>query len=159
MKDLALYGMNLPDLASLLLRQLVGWFFILARFRWFFDPSRLDDPFFNSKRHEHLVQKLCTCGYGYHPTLTGLVACVEVLAGGALVIGLLTNLALVGLLGVLLCATFCTGKTKVLEQGPVDCIDCVSCYLWRVEGVYIAIVLALLCMGPGAVSLDALVWR
>lgn len=159
MKDLALHGMNLPDLATLLLRQILGWFFILARFRWFFDPSRPDNPLLNVKRHGHLVQKLCSCGYGYHPGLTAFVACVEVLAGGAVVIGLLTNLALLGLLGVLLCATFCTGKVKVLEQQPVDCIDCVSCYLWRVEGVYIAIVVALMCTGPGVFSADALFWR
>jgi uncharacterized membrane protein YphA (DoxX/SURF4 family) len=156
--DFTLSGIGYPDVASLLLRVLLGTFFILARFRWFYDPSRPDDPWFNALRHKHLRWKLCSCGYYDHPLLVGFVACVEVSAGFAVVFGLLTMLATLGLLAVLLFATFCTAKEKVCEQKPVDCIDCVSCYLWRVEGVYITIAFALLAMGPGNLSLDAMVW-
>lgn len=100
------------------------------------------------------MQRICTCGYGSHPCISGFVACIEVAAGLAVTFGLLTNLALLGLLGVLLFATLCTAREKVKAQDPVDCVDCVSCYLWRVEGVYIGITLALLCLGPGHYSLD-----
>ncbi len=150
-------GLLSPDYAAFILRQVLGWFFVLARFRWFYDPERYPRVL-NADRHKHLAWKLCDCGYGYHPALSCIVACVEVSAGVALIVGLLMNLAVLGLLGVLLFATWCTAKQKVLEQKPVDCIDCVSCYLWRVEGVYIAIAVVLLILGPGYLSLDYLVW-
>lgn len=143
-----------PDVAELLLRGTLGWFFFLARFRWVYDPERIPH-WFNPDRRHHLEWKLCACGYGRHPLLSGFVALVEISAGVAVVIGFLTPLALLGLLCVLCFATYCTGKQKVLEQQPVDRVDCVSCYLWRVEGVYIAIAIALLLLGAGRFSLDA----
>lgn len=145
-----------PDVASFLLRIVLGGFFVLARFRWLYDPSRPDNPWFNRDRHSHLSKRICSCGYGMHPILNDLVAMVEIGAGAAVVLGLITYLALLGLLSVLAFATFCTAKEKVLAQNPVDWLDCVSDYLWRVEGVYITIALSLLALGPGRVSIDAL---
>lgn len=84
-----------------------------------------------------------------------LVASGEVGLGLLLVLGFMTIPATLGLLAILICATLCTAVQKVQEQKPVDDIDCVSCYLWRVEGVYIVIAFALLCMGPGTWSVDA----
>lgn len=153
-----LHGLNAPSLAALLLRLIVGGFFVLARFRWLYDPSRPEQKWLNAKRHEHLITRICTCGYGGGPALCDFVALVEISAGCALVAGLLTIPACLGLLGVLAFGTMCTAREKVMVQNPVDRIDCVSCYLWRVEGVYIAIVLSILALGPGAYSLDALLW-
>lgn len=147
-------GLSMPDVVSLLLRLVLGVFFILARFRWFYDPSRPLQPLLNPLRHKHMVERLCTCGYGSHPLLSGMVACVEVSAGIGLVVGFLTMLAALGLLGVLVFATFCTARQKIAEQSPVDCVDCVSCYLWRVEGVYIGVAVCILLLGPGVWSLD-----
>jgi uncharacterized membrane protein YphA (DoxX/SURF4 family) len=147
-----------PDIASLLLRIVLGVFFVLARFRWFFDPSRPDQPLFNTLRRIHLTAKLCECGYGKHPLLAGVVACVEVFGGLSVIGGFLTRFATTGLLTVLLFATLCTAMQKVCEQRPVDGVDCVSCYLWRVEGVYITIALCILALGPGVYSLDWLLW-
>lgn len=160
MRQLLLNGLHFQDFALFLLRQVLGWFFILARFRWICDPSRASTTgmWFNADRRHHLEWKLCSCGYSRHPALSGFVAMVEILAGGAVVVGLLTVPALLGLLAVLVCATYCTAQEKVKEQNPVDCIDCVSCYLWRVEGVYLALAVALLCLGPGKYALDAWVW-
>lgn len=151
-------GLSAYDFASLILRVVIGTFFVLARFRWFYDPSRPLAPLLNPARHKHMVERLCTCGYGSHPVMSAFVACVEVAAGMAVIIGLLTVVATVGLMGVLLFATLCTARQKVLEQSPVDCIDCVSCYLWRVEGGYIAVCAVILLLGPGAYSLDRLVF-
>lgn len=151
-------GLSAPDVASFLLRVLLGVFFLLARFRWFYDPSRPDQPWMNAKRHEHMILRLCTCGYGSHPLISAFVACIEVSGGIALIIGLLTVPAALGLLGILLFATFCTAVEKVCEQKPVDCVDCVSCYLWRVEGVYATIAVCILLLGPGRLSLDWLVF-
>lgn len=151
-------GLSAYDAASLVLRLVIGVFFVLARFRWFYDPSRPLQPLLNTTRHKHMVERLCTCGYGSHPVMSAFVACIEVSAGMALIVGLLTVVATLGLMGVLLFATFCTAKQKVAEQQPVDCIDCVSCYLWRVEGGYIAVCACILLLGPGAYSLDRLVF-
>lgn len=151
-----LMGFGLHDIALLLLRNIVGVFFLLARFRWVYDPSRPDNPWLNKERHRHLTWKLCTCGYHWHPRMSAVVALVEVSAGTALIVGLLTVPAALALLTVLLFATVCTARQKVSEQDPVDLVDCVSCYLWRVEGVYITVVLSVLFMGPGKLSLDHL---
>lgn len=147
-------GLDFPDVALFVLRVVLGVFFVLARFRWFFDPSRPEQEWLNSARHKHLRAKLCSCGYSEHPLLSGTVATIEVSAGLALIAGLLTMPAAFGLFCILVFATYCTGKGKVAEQNPVDCIDCVSCYLWRVEGVYIMIAACILLLGPGRLSLD-----
>ena len=153
-----LTALNLPNVTLLLLRLVLGVFFVLARFRWFYDPSRPAQPWFNEARRGHLAWKLYHCGYGTHPLISACIACIEVSGGVAVIVGLLTVPALLGLLGVLVCATLCTAKEKVCEQQPVDRIDCVSCYLWCVEGIYLVIALALLMSGPGALSMDWLLW-
>jgi uncharacterized membrane protein YphA (DoxX/SURF4 family) len=146
------------DLGTLLLRLVLGSFFVLARFRFFYDPSKpYGAQWLNRERVSHLSAKLRSCGY-CNSCLACFVACVEVGGGFALIFGLLTMLATIGLLVVLILATLCTAQTKVGEQCPVDGLDCCSCYLWRVEGVYIVIGLALLLFGPGAYSLDAMLF-
>lgn len=153
--DYLLNGLDFSAISLFLLRVILGSFFVLARFRWLYDPSRPEQPWLNHARHKHLQEKLYTCGYGWHPLLTGFVACVEIFGGLALIVGVVTEPAVLGLLGVLIFATWCTARQKVLEQNPVDPIDCLSCYLWRVEGVYIAIAVAILFSGPGPWSIDA----
>lgn len=157
----------MDDIVLLLLRLVLGVFFVLARFRWFYDPSNATAAkrmtgrahWFPTWRHRHLEWKLCSCGYSRHPVLSGAVACVEVSAGCALVLGLLTQPAAFGLLVILLFATWCTARAKVMEQEPVDRIDVVSCYLWRVEGVYITIAVCILLAGGGRFALDSWVWQ
>lgn len=156
LKDI-LFGPGFHDLGALLLRLVLGSFFFLARFRWVYDPSRFPS-WFNPDRHKHLSERLCTCGYGTHPLLSGGVALIEITAGLGIVLGLLTIPAALALLGILVFATWCTARQKVMEQSPVDPMDCASCYLWRVEGVYILIALAIVSMGPGVYSLDRLIW-
>lgn len=136
-----------PSLASLILRWVLGWFFILARFRWIYSPDL-------SARRASLEAKVKVCGYP--KWMAGPTAYGELFGGLAVVVGFLTPLALALLFSILVFATKCTAVQKVMEQKPVDAVDCVSCYLWRVEGVYIAISLALLFLGPGAYSLDFL---
>jgi uncharacterized membrane protein YphA (DoxX/SURF4 family) len=75
------------------------------------------------------------------------------------VLGLFTIPAALVLLVILLVATRCTAYQKVMEQNPVDRIDCVACYLWRVEGLYIGLAIIILLAGPGAYSIDYLIWR
>lgn len=142
------------DLTMLVLRLLIGVFFVLARFRWFYDPSRPDNPWFNKARHEHLRWKMCYCGYP--KWFAPFVATAEVSAGLGVIVGLLTPLAAAGLLTITIVATLCTAKEKVCEQNPADKLDYVSCYLWRVEGLYIAIAALIVLNGGGRWSLDHL---
>lgn len=159
MGGIHLLGFNLTDASVLVARLLLGVFFILARFRFFYDPSR-DDCWLNSARCDSLTRKMQHCGLQAWPRFWAWVAAmVEVAAGFAVVIGLLTIPAAFGLLVTLIFATKCTAKDKVMEQHPVDKLDCVACYLWRVEGLYIGLALMILLAGPGAYSIDYLIWR
>jgi uncharacterized membrane protein YphA (DoxX/SURF4 family) len=175
-----LAGTGSPDLALLALRFILGGFFVLARFRWVYDPCRatLDvaregephrikegepNPYgwhggrwFNAYRHQHLTWKLCSCGWGSHPCLAGFVALVEIFGGAAVVVGLLVPLASFGLLVLTLFATLCTARAKVARQEPVDGIDCASCYLWLVEPHLIIGAMVLMLCGAGRFSVDAL---
>lgn len=152
MHALLAYG---PDLALAGIRAILGVFFILARFRYFYDPSRPDDPWLNAKRVDHLAWKLCICKFPNAKHLAPAVAIVEVGAGVFLVLGLLTHLAAFGLLVILIGATHCTMHEKVAKQEPVDRIDWWSCYLWTVEPIYIVLAAVLVVAGGGALSLDA----
>jgi len=154
-----LLGLGLTDAALFVARVLLGVFFILARFRFFYDPSR-PDCWLNADRCESLTRKLAHCGMRTSPRAWAWVAAlVEVGAGFAVLIGFLTMPAAFGLLVTLLLATKCTARAKVFEQNPVDKLDCVACYLWRVEGLYIGLALIILLAGPGSFSVDALIWR
>lgn len=146
------------DFALLASRLALGVFFVLARFRWLYDPSR-EPRWLNPARHDHLAWKLCSCGYSRNLYLADFVAIVEIAAGVALVVGFVTPLASLALLATLLFATRCTAVEKTLKQNPVDKVDAVSCYLWTVEPHLIVFALVGLTGGPGAYSIDALILR
>jgi uncharacterized membrane protein YphA (DoxX/SURF4 family) len=151
-------GLGGVDLASLIARGTLGLFFVLARFRSFYDPSKPPGcRVFNTDRFGSLQRKLCSCGFSSRLLFwTWVTALVEVAGGLALMAGLLTTMAALGLLILTVRASMCTAWAKISEQNPVDSIDCVACYLWRVEGVYIALALLIMLLGPGNYSLDVL---
>lgn len=117
----------------------VGGFFILARFRWFYDPSKSRGArWLNAERRDSLRRKMEFCGYQYlSGPIAAAVAAVEVLGGAAMMVPATRPYAAPAILALLLGATFCTAGIKVREQNPVDRLDMVAAYLWRVEGLYI----------------------
>lgn len=152
-----MFGM--VDIAMLLARFTLGFFFISYRFRWFFDPTpqdgvRLCSPF----RHENLIKKMVSCGFPPWKSLASFVAIVELFAGFGIMFGFLTTISAIGLVVILLVATSCTAREKTLKQKPIDTIDVVNCYFWNPEPVYITLALVVLLVGPGNISLDYL-WR
>jgi uncharacterized membrane protein YphA (DoxX/SURF4 family) len=155
-----LSGADALNIALLLNRVSLGLFFVLARFRFFFDPSKPPGQrWCNPERHKSLTHKMDYCGLKHWPYgWAWTTAIVEIAAGAGVILGLLTPLAGLGLFVLLLVATRCTAISKVKEQNPVDAIDCVSCYLWRVEGLYIIQAMIVLLAGPGTYSLDALIF-
>jgi putative oxidoreductase len=160
MLDILLHGAQWTDGALLINRLLLGSFFFFARFRFLYDPSKaVGDRFLCAARHESLRNKMCHCGWRSGATgWAWFAALTEIFGGLGVLFGLLTVPAALGLLAVTACATVCTAKPKVMEQHPVDRLDYISCYLWRVEGLYIGMALAVLFAGPGRYSLDWLFW-
>ncbi len=119
---------------------IVGLFFVLARFRFFYDPSKSPSlRWFNRLRYQSLYNKIHSCGWTHRTALwTWYTAVVEVLGGLSLMLNIGRSISGPLLLGLLLVASKCTYRTKCLEQCPVDKIDWLCAYLWRVEGLYIA---------------------
>jgi uncharacterized membrane protein YphA (DoxX/SURF4 family) len=153
-------GFMAVNIGIAIIRILLGVFFILARFRFFYDPSQpLGDRVFCEKRVTSLTNKMSHCGLKKWPMQWAyFIAAAEVLAGCALVVGLLSVPAALGLLAILIYATKCTHKDKVAKQNPVDGVDWVCCYLWTPEPLYIAMAAFIVLVGGGAYSLDAVLF-
>jgi uncharacterized membrane protein YphA (DoxX/SURF4 family) len=151
--------MTSVDVASLIARLALGSFFVLARFRFFYDPSQpAGTRWLCSPRRRSLTRKMCVCGWKWKPSLWAWIAAlIEVGAGAFLIIGLLTRLSAFGLLAVTVVANVCTAREKVLKQNPVDRIDCIGCYLWTAEPLYIMFSLIVLLLGPGLLALDSII--
>lgn len=153
MSAMYFYGLGFHDVALFVARFILGFFFVSYRFRFIWDPT-MRPEFWNSARHLKLQQKLCHCGYGMSEGMAIFIALSELLAGLGVIAGLLTLPSALGLLLILIVATFCTGKEKTMRQNPIDGIDKINCYLWNPEPVYILVTLLVLSFGPGALSLD-----
>lgn len=150
-------GLDLAPVALFLNRFTLGLFYFLARFRFFYDPSKPAIAFpgkgrwFNAERLASLTRKMQHCGYARWWAWP--VALIEVVGGLMLIAGIFSAFAALGLLVLTLFATRCTWRSKVYEQNPVDCLDICSCYLWRVEGLYVVMASVVILAGPGALAL------
>ena len=138
-------------------RIVLGLFFVLARFRWVYDPSRPADAWFNAERHANFKRKMGICGYPQSTALAAFVALTEILAGAALIVGLLTPLAAFGLFIVCLAALKCSWREKTYRQEPVDSIHVVECFLWCPEPLFVLMSFTALVGGAGSFSLDGLI--
>lgn len=154
MCDFLLHGLNLTDLGLFLSRIVLGTFFLSFRFRWFYDPSRPKEPWFNSYLHAKLLDRLKTCNYCCKPCMGFAVAATECGCGLALILGVLSVPAAFGIVVVMLFATYCTAVDSVKEQCPIDRIDCLCRYLYTVEPLYLLLAVGVVLMGPGRWSLD-----
>lgn len=144
-------GLDLAPIALLLNRVTLGTFYLLARFRFFYDPSKpAKERWLNKERSASLTAKMQHCGFTSYPyAWAWIAASIEVIGGGMLIAGVFSAFAALGLSVLTLFATRCTWRSKVYEQNPVDCVDVCSCYLWRVEGLYILMALIVILAGPG----------
>lgn len=142
------------DTASLVIRVVMGAFFMLYRFRWFWDPSQ-PDPWFSHYRKERLASTLRECGYP--PQLAPIVAVGEVLAGLGLILGLLTLPSALAIIVIMIFANKCTPRAEIRQMKPVDCVDWFACYLRLVEPLYLSMAFVVLMLGPGRYSLDHLI--
>ena len=150
-------ALNAVDLGLLLLRLILGVFFILARFRWFYNPSATDRRWFSPVRHAALRDKLQHCGWGDTAWLPAFVATVEILAALGVIFGFMLFWSAAALATICIIGTMCTACDKTQRQNPVDDIDWWSCYLWTPEPIYLTVSVVLVLSGAGLFSLDALI--
>ena len=83
----------------------------------------------------------------------------ELLGGLGVALGALTIFAAVGLAVLCVGAWALDGSKRIRSMQPLDPADRVDDVLYLPEVLYVLCLLAVLSFGPGAYSLDALVWR
>lgn len=125
-----------------ILAAVAGSFLVLARFRFFWDPAApAGFRWFPSVRFLSLKRKMEHCGWRIGSEFWAwYVATVEVLGGALFALDIARPIVGPLIFALLLGATKCTAKSKVMEQHPVDCLDVACAYMWRVEGLYILLV-------------------
>ena len=156
--EMLVTGAGALDLSFLINRVIIGIFFVSYRFRWFYDPAQPPcDRWFSAFRRTKLRTRLCTCRYPV--VMAPAVAVIEVLAGLALIVGLLTVPAAVGIVVIMIFANCCTPPEEIPAMNPVDKLDWLSCYLRLVEPLYLWMAVMVIMHGPGRYSLDYAIWE
>jgi putative oxidoreductase len=139
------HGFGATDAALLLNRLVLGMFFAISGFHKLFVP----------RRHQEFRKTLAKAGVPLLGVMEWFVAGVEFLGGLAVVVGLLSPLAALGLLAVSAVAALTTGGDK-LPKEPLDPADTFDSVLYLPEVLYGAMATLVILAGPGAYSLDAL---
>ncbi len=83
----------------------------------------------------------------------------ELLSGLGVAFGVLTFFAALGVAALCLGALAFDGRKRVPAMKPLDPADRLDDVLYLPEVLYIVCLLPVLSFGPGAYSLDALIWR
>ena len=125
-------------------RVVVGVAFVITGFHKCFVPHR----------HAVFVKTLGECGVPFLPGSAWLVCGVELLGGLALVIGLLSPLAALGLFVIAGVAVATNGIYRIPSDDPEDAGDYVFYFLYLPELLWIVMLLTTICAGPGILSLD-----
>jgi uncharacterized membrane protein YphA (DoxX/SURF4 family) len=137
-------GFNLPLVAITILRVSMGVFFTISGYHKLFNPGR-----------HAMVMETMVADDVPDPKLAGwAIPMGEYLGGMALVFGILTPLAALGLLIICCGATAVDGLKRVAAWKPIDRADYLDDVLYLPEVLYAIILLTLVFMGGGPYSLD-----
>lgn len=147
MMDLMFVGLGWTDLAITLNRIAVGAFFMLSGYH----------KLFNAERHRSMVDELKTLGVPAVGFNQWWVPLIELTAGGAVLIGLLTPLAALGLLVLILVAMATSGRQRIKLYKPIDELDRIDDWLYLPETLYAFMLIISVSAGAGRYSLDALI--
>lgn len=139
-------GLNQPDAALFINRVIVGMFFVASGYNKLFDKAR----------HATLVATLKECGIPFIGFNQWFVPLVELLGGIAVVLGLLAPLAALGMATILAVALWTDGKKRVAAYSPINRVDYICDWLYLPELLMLSMLLVVIFMGPGQLSLYAL---
>jgi putative oxidoreductase len=145
--SLVSFGVDAPSAALALNRVAVGTFFAMGGYQKLFNPSG----------HATLVRTLQDDGVHAVPIMQWLVPGVELSAGCALIVGLLSALAALGLFVICLSALLLDGTKRVAAWQPVGFAEWFDDVLYLPEAPYCVALAVVTLAGPGPWSLDALI--
>lgn len=141
------YGAGQIDVALLFNRLALGLFFLFSGYH----------KLFNKQRHATLVTTLRSCGVPLLSFNQWFVPSVEFLGGVALLSGVLSPLASIGLICVCLVAVATDGLKRVASYQPIDDADYCDDVLYLPEVLYIVGLVIVLAMGSGRFTVVELV--
>lgn len=141
-------GLPLPDVALLIPRLTVGVFFALS------GANKL----FTYRGHSNLIASLKGCGIPCVSFMCWWVAGWEFLSGLLLSLGLLSAFNAAVLTIVCLVATCGTGPRKVNSRSNFNAADRATNWIYLPELLLIYLLLVTMTAGPGALSLDAILF-
>lgn len=138
-------GLSMPELAIMLLRMAMGVFFAISGYHKLFNPVR----------HAAIAQTMVADHVPDPRFNSWLVPSVEFSGGLALIVGLLTPLAALGLFCVCCVAALVDGIKRIAGWAPLDKADYLDDVLYLPEVLYSIILLAIILTGGGPFSVDA----
>jgi putative oxidoreductase len=144
-----IFGLGASELALAVPRVAVGTFFLIS------GGHKLCLP----ERHAALVKTLQADKVPAVGFMQWWVPGCEVVAGLCLTVGLFSASAAAVLFAIMLVACWCEAREKVASYKPVNRLDAVDDYLYLPEVLYLGLLTVTLLAGPGAYSLDHLIWK
>jgi uncharacterized membrane protein YphA (DoxX/SURF4 family) len=140
-------GIGWTDIALTLNRVAVGMFFMFSGYH----------KLFNAERHRVFADELRSLHVHAVAINQWWVPLVEFSAGVAVVIGLVTPLAALGLLVIILIASATSGRERIKAFKPIDRADRIDDWLYLPETLYAVMLLVVILAGAGPYSFDAAV--
>lgn len=138
-------GLQSTDTALLVNRVVLGTFFALSGYH----------KLTNKDRHATLVKTLEASHVPAIRVNQWFVPGVEFFCGLALISGILAPLAALGLLAICMVATCTDGLKRIAAWSPVDRGDYLDDVLYLPEVLYLAGLIGVIFMGPGAFTILA----
>jgi uncharacterized membrane protein YphA (DoxX/SURF4 family) len=142
---LIIQGVQAPNAALTLNRMALGGFFAISGYH----------KLFNASRHATLMRTLQDDGVRDVPVMQWLLPRAEFGGGCALIIGLLSVLAALGLFAICAGALALDGVKRIRAWRPIDRADWLGDLLYVPETLYCIGLTVVLLAGPGPWSLDA----
>lgn len=142
-------GLGLEDAAVGLLRAAVGSFTAISGYH----------KLFNRERHSGLVDTLTADKVPGVRFNQWFVPGWEFVGGSLFALGLFSVPMAFVLGAIYSVACLVDGRKRVADYRPIDCMDRLDDWLYLPEVLYGLILVAVILMGPGSLSLDALLWR
>lgn len=138
-----------PSLAvavvALVLRAALGSFFLISGYHKLFSPAR----------RASLAETFKADGC-YNPAMMWVIPLGEFFGGAALLLGVLVPVASTGLIAICLGACVFDGVKRIKGWKPLDAADAMDDVLYLPEVLYIVMLMALIAVGSGPYSADAL---